>query len=85
MGIKFNAKKAKTCKHENITNYGRWGACGTEYCGGWHEYHCRDCGAYFTSCSCMSNECLDSISSRQRDSIERRRREKKAAQTAGGK
>ena len=83
MGIKFNAKKAKTCKHENITDYEWWGDCGTEYCNGWYEYHCRDCGAYITSCNCMSNEYIDTISSRQRDAIERKRRERKAASAAG--
>lgn len=52
--MKFRPRKAAKCKHDNVTNYHYSGGCGTPYCGGWSEYHCRDCGAYFAECACGS-------------------------------
>lgn len=49
--MKIDWIKAMTCKHENITDY-CVRACGI--CGG-SEYHCKDCGVFFTDCKCGSN------------------------------
>lgn len=49
----MNWIKVEKCNHENITDYTVWESCGTEYCSGSHEYHCQDCGIYFTdNCPC---------------------------------
>lgn len=42
------------CQHKNLSpNYLELFRCGTPYCSG-DEVHCLDCGAYISSCGCMS-------------------------------
>ena len=49
-------EKVGKCKHENLHEYYHaWGSCPTPHCGGWDEYHCKDCGAYITECRCGVN------------------------------
>ena len=44
--------KVLKCKHENLyPHYLRGISCPTPYCRG-HETHCKDCGAYITTCGC---------------------------------
>lgn len=37
---------------EDLTDYMDSGGCGTPYCSGWSEYHCRKCGWYTCECTC---------------------------------
>ena len=47
MGIDWEV--ANNCKHTDVyENYGEPLGC---LCGG-YEYHCKDCGVYFSECSC---------------------------------
>ena len=63
---------ALACEHKNITDYSAWGGCGTDYCSGWNEWHCRDCGYFIISCPCGCENGVDTISTRQRRAIKRR-------------
>lgn len=60
------------CKHKNLTDYSNWGHCSTEYCSGWEESHCRDCGAFLCECPCGTNNSMDIVSTRFRKMIARR-------------
>ena len=43
------------CKHENLyPDYLVTFKCSTPYCYG-EEVHCKDCGAYISSCGCGAN------------------------------
>lgn len=44
--------KVEKCPHNDVTEHERLFSCGTPYCGGGSEYHCRDCGVFFTECAC---------------------------------
>lgn len=59
-------KRAAKCNHENRTEHYRNGRCGTDYCDGWTETHCRDCGIFITACPCGSNNSFDGWSWKQR-------------------
>ena len=49
-------EKAEKCKHENLfENYDVGISCWTPMCSA-TEYHCRDCGVYFTECACHSSD-----------------------------
>ena len=51
-------KQAVKCRHENLYGYdvgiACWGAAGCSA----SEYHCRDCGIYFTECACGTSNGL---------------------------
>lgn len=48
-------EKKMKCKHENLyENYCVEFPCSTPYCSG-YEVHCRDCGAYISTCKCGHN------------------------------
>lgn len=46
--------KAEKCKHKNVYPDYAVTCCETLFCGG-AEYHCKDCGVYFTTCRCGCN------------------------------
>jgi len=51
----MNWELVGNCKHENhYDDYYASGNCGTPYCE-WHEFHCKDCGAYIQECGCGYN------------------------------
>ncbi len=64
------------CKVEHLTEHYVHGSCGTEYCGGWTESHCRKCGWFITSCACGANNGASKISYQMEKAIARRRRRK---------
>lgn len=58
--------KAEKCKHENISDsYCQNSSCMTPYCGGAYEWHCLDCGVYFSECDCHSSDGVSGWSSRR--------------------
>jgi hypothetical protein len=49
-------EKVEKCKHENLyENYYVNIYCSTPYCDG-EEVHCKDCGAYISTCGCGCND-----------------------------
>lgn len=48
----MNWDKAAKCEHKNL--YENYAEMACNICGG-YEYHCRDCGIYFTDCRCGDN------------------------------
>lgn len=67
----MNWRKVARCKHKNLTDHYAWGGCGTPFCGGWTESHCRACGAFITNCPCGSNNGMGGWSYKR---IKRRKR-----------
>ena len=65
------------CKSNNFTNYQMSGSCGTDYCDGWIEYHCRKCGWFTSSCKCGSCNASTKISSKTWTAILRNQNPKK--------
>lgn len=52
--MKLDWNKVDKCKHENLyEGYSAGVSCSTPYCSG-GEDHCRDCGAYVSTCKCGS-------------------------------
>ena len=59
-------KKVEQCKHENFyPNHYEWGSCGTPYCNGWHEVHCKDCGVFIIDCDCHVHHSMSGWSARR--------------------
>ena len=56
--------KVLTCPHKNTTDYYEDVFCGTPYCSG-YEYHCKDCGAFITECSCKTMSGVSGWSSKR--------------------
>ncbi len=55
-----------SCQHKNLyPDYLVSFGCATPYCNG-SEVHCRDCGAYISSCGCGSQNGIDGWSWKRR-------------------
>lgn len=71
---------ASRCQHLNLyLNYTSWGRCGTPYCEGWDEYHCKDCGVFVQSCPCGYNNGMSGWSAKMRRTYEKAKFKKAAA------
>lgn len=62
------------CKDSDLTAHSRYIGCGTPYCSGCNEVHCRRCGFFSTSCPCGSNNGYDTVSDKARRTRRRARR-----------
>lgn len=60
------------CRDEDLTGHIAHGRCGTPYCYGWQEVHCRKCGWYSSSCPCGSCNGAAKISAAQTRALSRR-------------
>ena len=60
------------CKDSDLTAYDRYVGCGTPYCSGGHEVHCRRCGFFSLTCPCGCNNGYDTVSEKTRLAISRR-------------
>ena len=68
------------CKrqHDYTDYYGEGlGGCGTPYCDGPTEYHCRKCGYYVMRCACGSCNGFDTVPYHVRQRLEKRQEEQK--------
>ena len=57
--------------------YESGGGCGTPYCHGPSETHCRKCGWFTMSCLCGSCNGASKVSARTWDDIQRRKKARK--------
>lgn len=73
----FYARVAK-CQHKDFTNHYAGGKCGTEYCDGWRESHCRDCGVFLIECPCGCENHMSGWPDRRRRTERRKAAIKKA-------
>jgi len=52
------------CRDEDLTDYYAHGWCSTPLCPGWAEFHCRECGWFFSECGCGSESGCSMVSRR---------------------
>ena len=62
-GKNMNWEKAEKCEHKNVyPNYHVLLPC---TCGKATEYHCKDCGVFFSYCGCHEQDGMSGWSAKQ--------------------
>jgi len=73
MNNKFWDKVLK-CEHKNTSkNYCEVVYCGTPYCSG-SEYHCLDCGVYFSECRCGAGNGMSGWSAKRWNNLNKKKK-----------
>ena len=68
--------KVANCPHENMyPSYYVSFECDTPYCTG-DEVHCKDCGAYISTCKCGFNNGMSGVSWKRQKNLEKKKAKK---------